>query len=55
MTFDIYALTYELNKSSKSKFGAEFVATITDFCEAARLNRFLIIHRKCKFAKKNRT
>ncbi len=36
MTFDIYASTSEQKKSSKSEFGAEFVATITDFGEAAR-------------------
>ncbi len=41
MTFDIYdAPTYELKKSSKSKFGAKFVATITDFGEAARQKSF---------------
>ncbi len=34
LTFDTYASTYELKKSSKSKFGAEFVAIITDFGNA---------------------
>ena len=33
-----------LKKSSKSKFGAEFVVTITDFGEAARQKSFLRIH-----------
>ena len=44
MTFDIYALTYELKKSSKSKYGAEFVATITDFGEVASQKSFLRVH-----------
>ena len=35
MTFDKYALAYELKISFKPKFGAEFVATIIDFGEAA--------------------
>ncbi len=34
LTFDIYALT------SKSKFGAEFVATITDFGDVAKQKVF---------------
>ena len=44
LTFDICASTYELKKSSKSKFGAEFVATITYFGEANKFfkNRPLI-------------
>ncbi len=36
LTFYIYASGYKLKKSSKSKFGAEFVATITDFGEAKK-------------------
>ena len=40
LTFDKYASTFKPKKSSKSKFGAEFVATITDFGEVARQKSF---------------
>ncbi len=36
-----YTSTYELKKSSISKYGDEFEATITDFGEAARQKKFL--------------
>ena len=40
----MYASTYEPKKSSKSKFGAEFVVIITDFGEAARQKEILSTH-----------
>ncbi len=40
LCFDIYASTFELKKSSKSKFVAKLVATITDFGKALSQKSF---------------